>query len=416
MKHTQATNEGPRRWSPAVFVEALTRLGDDRHKLVEAHARQSEGSAAKQALAHRLDELDARFERITAHWLASELDERERLAWATYFYEGGRPPRSSAGAPPPLFEGVTESGAQVMVYPRADGRVELVVGGSVERTLPGPFSLSTATSERVRLDEHVCREVFRSTPEALSALALFRDQASDEPPWRFARELYSDGLVDPQFGITDRGLRALREEAKPPSPEEAVFGVLAADGARARLFVMGGPHTTRSPTASPLVEVFRAVRPELRARDWESHEGERPSMRHEGAGAGSHTITNRGERRREVELERFASQVALEAVRSWRTERVVRAIVVASPPMLGLLRPALEHADHGPRPWAMVELDRDLSQLTPPALHDALAAEGLLPPRGRLAPLVPAPGQPAPTEPGEVRRAPPLPPRRDRHL
>jgi protein required for attachment to host cells len=68
--------------------------------------------------------------------------------------------------------------------------------------------------------------------------------------------------------------------------------------------------------------------------------------------------------------------------------------IVASPSMLGALRPVLERTQAGPQRWSIHELARDLTRLAPPAIHDALAADGLLPPRGRMPPTVPQPGRP----------------------
>jgi hypothetical protein len=70
--------------------------------------------------------------------------------------------------------------------------------------------------------------------------------------------------------------------------------------------------------------------------------------------------------------------------------------------MLGTLRPAIERRRSRTSPLDVQALDKDLSRLASPALHDALAEAALVPPRGRL----PTPGEsglgPGPSGGGQV--------------
>jgi hypothetical protein len=66
----------------------------------------------------------------------------------------------------------------------------------------------------------------------------------------------------------------------------------------------------------------------------------------------------------------------------WKSHPACHVVVVAGPKMLGNLRPAIARRRNG-SPVEVHELDRELTQLAPAALHDALAGAELLPPRGR---------------------------------
>jgi protein required for attachment to host cells len=173
------------------------------------------------------------------------------------------------------------------------------------------------------------------------------------------------------------------------------IGVLAADGARARPLVLrtDDPH---APSIEPLVEVSESTRPESRTRDHRLFTDTRPGTRQGGEGAqGSrHGVSDHREGHKRAAEQRFATEIVQEAERVWREHDVSRVVVVASPPMLGVLRPALERRKAGPQRWSLRELARDLTKLAPPAIHDALAADGLLPQRGRLPSRMSLPGRP----------------------
>ena len=59
-----------------------------------------------------------------------------------------------------------------------------------------------------RVDGIEAHETFTASPEALDALDDFLDDGKP-PPWDYASELLSDGLIDTHFAVTPRGRRAL---------------------------------------------------------------------------------------------------------------------------------------------------------------------------------------------------------------
>ncbi|HEX7842517.1 MAG TPA: host attachment protein [Kofleriaceae bacterium] len=141
--------------------------------------------------------------------------------------------------------------------------------------------------------------------------------------------------------------------------------VVVADAARARVLVL----------ESELVDVSEITNPILRARGAPGQSG---------SGAG----------RRDIDRH-FAAEIAEEAAGVWSLYPGCELILVASPGMLGLLRPAIARKI-GPRDRVAVrELAQDLTRLAGPKLHDQLAEAGLIPPRGRQGASQSAPGLPA---------------------
>ena len=151
--------------------------------------------------------------------------------------------------------------------------------------------------------------------------------------------------------------------------------VIAADGGRARLFVVetGG---SGQPGLS-LVERESLVNPEYRAHGVDlpgRTRGERVSNRQAGD---VHPVDARRDQHR-LEIERrFAREIAQHAgalTQSWTTGSVV---LVADPRMLGLLREPLRKALR--LGIDLKELAKDYSHFTAPELRDHLALNHLMP-------------------------------------
>jgi protein required for attachment to host cells len=209
--------------------------------------------------------------------------------------------------------------------------------------------------------------------------------------------LFEDGLVSADGSLTPRGWRRLGKAGPRPSAARGAltFGVLVADAVRARVLILRGVHGEHGPTTEPLLELGELTRPDHRAHDSTLFPGGRPAQRGFGIVVSRHGVADRREQHRRASEERFAHEAAGAAVQLWRANGVHRAVLVASPAMLGMLRPALRRAAGRAQRWSLRELASDLSRLGATALHDALADAGLLPPRGRMAPVRPIPGSPA---------------------
>lgn len=148
------------------------------------------------------------------------------------------------------------------------------------------------------------------------------------------------------------------------APEADHVCVVVADAARARVLVL----------EPELVDVSEITNPRLRAR-------------------GAHVRSGSGAGRREIERH-FAAEIAEEAAGVASLYPSCALIVVATPAMLGLLRPAIARKIGSTDRIAVHELARDLTRLAAPKLHDQLAEAGLIPARGQAA-LQPASGPPA---------------------
>jgi protein required for attachment to host cells len=170
--------------------------------------------------------------------------------------------------------------------------------------------------------------------------------------------------------------------------------VVVADAARARVLVLDVEQDGGITVTSDLVEVAEITNPTLRARNVDvlSDSG---GGRRGGASTPLHgTPDHRDQHRREVERH-FAAQIAEEAAAIWSRYPSCELVVVASPVMLGLLRPAIERKIGPTDRIELHELARDLTKLAGPKLHDQLADAGLVPVRGRQPPLRPTPGLPS---------------------
>ena len=383
-------------------AEQLRDLGHEYHHVQQEHQRESDGSATRRRQRERMERIASRFERLLSHWVRNE---ELAAAWRRHLYDGGPAPTGPELRLPPIYRGRTATGSLVEVRRAADGDHDIFMDGTHFDRDGAPWHLEPDEVPPTRVVGEDCEEVFEASDEAVDALEAFMSgEGGGEPPWPWGTELFEDGLIDADFGLTARGRRRLsRAPARAAAASMAGgrrFCVLAADTARARLFTLHAPEPPDQPTLSPLVEVADLTSPARRARDSELLANSRPGIRsegaprtnphqaggrHPGAQTGHGVDDRRGSRRRENDRV-FADAVADEVARLWQSLGDCEVIVVASPAMLGVLRPALSRRNGGPTARPVHELARDLTRLAPAALHDALAGADLLPGRGRRQP------------------------------
>jgi len=372
--------------------DLLRKLGDEYRHVEQEHQRQPPSrGATRHRLAEQMRELDAHFERALVAWAP---DDNLRASWREFLH--GRAPAPDAphiALSPPLFRGRTDAGAIVELRAAADG-YDIFIDGARSDHTNVPWHLDPEVRGRLRIGEHACEETFDAPPEGIAALTEFLHGAP-EPPWRWARELFEDGLIDPELALTPRGRRCLDRAtpAEPPAARARNFCVFVADAARARILVLDVDRASIGPTTSALVELAELTNPMLRARDVEAV-SDSGTGRRGGAKTPLHaTPDHRDHRRRDIERH-FAALAADEAAGVWRRYPSCELVVVASPVMLGLLRPEIERRIRPKDHILIHELVRDLTKLSPPMLHDLLAESGLLPARGRRAPIMATPGLP----------------------
>jgi protein required for attachment to host cells len=362
--------------------ELLAQLGEEYHRVKQHQAREAHASASRRRIENDLERIAQRFERVLSHWSAEE-DKELRATWRKHLYEGGPAPRGPEVRPPRLFIGETDGGAHVEIRPAADGGHDIVVDGTLTEHTAARWRLEPDAREPFTIGQHRCRERFEAPQEAIRALQRF--VATDEalPPWRWARELFEDGLIDSEFGLTQRGRRALAtDQPDAGGTQQAGYCVIAADAGRARILTLE-VGTSSDEAAAHLVEVADLSNPARRTRDSDLFSDTRPGLRREGAHGPRHAVDDGRDRQRAESDKKFAELVAEQAEAAWSHFAACHIVVVAPPKMLGILRPVLARQQRGATQCDVDELDRDLSRLAPSALHDALAEATLLPPRGR---------------------------------
>jgi protein required for attachment to host cells len=364
--------------------ELLAQLARDYHRVQQAHAREARHGATRRKIAAEMERIAHRFERVLDHWSSAE-DEELREVWRVHLYEGGPPPDAPTVEPPCSFKGETDAGARLEIRPASDGGYDIMLDGARIEHSALPWHLNPEAREPFRIGEYWCRERFDAPPEAVRALARFVATPESVPPWRWAAELFQDGLIDSEFALTPRGRRALvgEQEEAGAAPEPGSYCVIAADAGRARILTLEINESSDSAQPTSLVEISDLSNPARRARDRDLFSDTRPGLRREGAHGPRHAVDDGRASQRQEADKRFAELVAEQAEAAWRRHPTCHVVLVAPPRMLGTLRPALARRHPCPATSEIEELDKDLSQLAPAALHDALAQAGLLPARAR---------------------------------
>ncbi len=361
-------------------IESLRRLGRDYHHLQQEHERKQPVGATRRRLGDEMSELSARFERLLAHWVD---DDSLKQAWREHFYGHEPPPDEPRLAAPPVFRGQSERGAVAEIREAADGGYDVYLDGTHLDHHDVPWRSEPDYREPVRIGKELYEERFDAPEAAIAALDEFLASPGKSPPWEHAGELLEDGLIDTEFSLTPRGSRALlrrRGVSQQPS-ERATYCVLAADSARARLFTLDAALDVTEPTLTHLEEVEDLANPAHRARDGDLFTDSRPGLQRAPPLGPSHGVSDRRDARRREQRRAFADMAVEELNRLWQRFPRATVVVAANPVVLGDLRGALARRTRAP--GEVVEVPRDVAQLAPPALHDALAVAKALPPRGR---------------------------------
>lgn len=162
--------------------------------------------------------------------------------------------------------------------------------------------------------------------------------------------------------------------------------VVTMDASRARFFALEVQDDGGQGQLTRLVEIEDLANAGRRQREGEIFSSSRP-----GVNAGPGGVTGRGmqhgtDDRREHHMDefdrRFAVDVAESLSRHVAELAASRAVVIADPNMLGLMRTAI--AKESRLDVEVCEVKKDLSWQSPVEVHDRLAEQDLLPPRGRL--------------------------------
>lgn len=162
--------------------------------------------------------------------------------------------------------------------------------------------------------------------------------------------------------------------------------VVTMDASRARFFALEVQEANGQGQLTRLVEIEDLANAGRRQREGEIFSSSRP-----GLNAGPGGVTGRGmqhgtDDRREHHMDefdrRFAVEVADSLSRHVAELDASRAVLIADPNMLGVMRTAMSRESK--LDVEVSEVKKDLSWLSPAEVHDRLAEQELLPPRGRL--------------------------------
>src|SRR5690606_1633210 len=282
-------------------------------------------------------------------------------------------------------------GALLEIYGPSGG-YDLLIDGKLVEHGEIPWHLDPERVDPVQIQDWACNETFAVPEEAVEALEVFLG-GGGSPPWDWARVLYEDGLIDADFGLTPRGARRLGTETERPEPvvehERVNFCVIVTDSARARVYTLEGVSSRTEPSLKPLELAADLSDQRRRARDAERFSESRPGMRREGPHGPRHTVSDLREEHRRETTKQFATYVLDEAARVWNGFDSCRIILCANPQMLGILRPLIAHKLGPSSPYHVHEFQRELTPLDTRRLREALAQAGLVPARGRPAPVTP---------------------------
>lgn len=171
------------------------------------------------------------------------------------------------------------------------------------------------------------------------------------------------------------------------------YGVVAAEVARARIFVLEPPEVPQFDPGPTLVERETLANPQRLAQESDIWSDTRRGSNREHVqaqrtgqtvGIPHHNFDEHREQNQRVHNRAFAKQIVDRMQDIAHAESVDRVILCAEKQMLGHLRPALDSVGNG---IEVREVPKGLANLTSHELHRRLAKEGHLPPpRNRVPP------------------------------
>ncbi|MDH5302063.1 MAG: host attachment protein [Gammaproteobacteria bacterium] len=157
--------------------------------------------------------------------------------------------------------------------------------------------------------------------------------------------------------------------------------LLVADEARARIFAVRGDNVT----GYCLIEMNSLANPEARLADRDLWSETQPGGTASSRSGKLHSYDDHRERQRAEHERAFAKRAASVAVQACAEENAYELLVVASKPMLGVLREALD--DLCPSFLTRQDVAKNLTKLSSAEIVEHLLADGLI---GKQAGRLPA--------------------------
>lgn len=187
-------------------IERLIELARQYRHVRGESDRSGAGSLRREHHA-QLDDLRRQYETLLERWIP-EPDAREQ--WRGFLEQGDTPPEDGLTRAPPVFVGRSDSGARLEVRDGGNGEYDLLVDGRRVDRMGRRLNLDHGPSTPVRILDQDWRETIEAPAPAVQAAREHLETGQGQPPWDRARELFADGLIDINFGLTPRGRRLLR--------------------------------------------------------------------------------------------------------------------------------------------------------------------------------------------------------------
>lgn len=158
------------------------------------------------------------------------------------------------------------------------------------------------------------------------------------------------------------------------------------DACRARFFALEVHDANAQGRLTRLVEIADLASAGRRQREGDMFSTSRPGLNAAPGGFSGRSVQHGTDDRREGHMDEIDRRFAVEVVdalsRHVAALDASRAVVVADPNMLGYVRTAI--SKESKLGVEVCEVKKDLSWQSPVEVHDRLAQQELLPPRGRL--------------------------------
>ena len=181
-------------------IAELSKVAREFHHVQGEHAREGVSGSWRRRQRARMEELEEKFETLLSRWVPQAT---EQMRWREHLYRGAEEPHESVPVEEPLLFRGRSALESTLVIRATEDEQEWIVDGNVVDRRP----LRRTIDAPVIHGGWEFHEQFDAPAEALEALIAYVERRADAPPWAWARELYEDGLIDCNFGLTARGRR-----------------------------------------------------------------------------------------------------------------------------------------------------------------------------------------------------------------
>lgn len=190
--------------TPIDLGDVLRQLAHRYHHYKQENKQKGPVSSRNRRHTRVMRELEQAFDKAVERWIP---DQKDRDAWRDHFHHFGPAPEGRLLSPPPLFRGRDQGGRTVEVAPDPGGGYTLEVEGKPVRRVSASVRFGDRVIRALHVEGARFAEVFDAPDEAKDALTAYTAAPGRGTPWEYLSDLYSDGIVDQNFGLTSRGRR-----------------------------------------------------------------------------------------------------------------------------------------------------------------------------------------------------------------